>query len=719
MMPCSGPSAAAFIAWLTSSTLVSRLAVKVRSVAEPFGTGTRSAYPSSLPFSSGSTRPIALAAPVEVGTMLIAAALARRRSRCGPSCRFWSWVYAWIVVIRPRSMVNASCRTFAIGARQLVVQDAFEIIVCAVGSYLSSLTPMTIVMSSFLAGAEMITFFAPPAMCALAFSASVNSPVDSSTTSAPRSRHGSLLGSRSTSTLNVWPPTLISSALAFTSCGSRPRMLSYLSRCASTALSVRSLTPTSWMSAPRASAARKKLRPIRPKPLMPTRIVTGHLLAAVVVIVGRHAAPASSPNSANQPYPRPLVRPAGGSGVHRQHLGGDGRLGVRYPQIARPLVGQREQPADPAGDRVLGQRRVAERPQFLQRRLAVLQPQLPGAGQMVRGVVAEDLQGAGDPGSGGHRGARRAAQIGVVEVGQPVRGGTDLPADPPFLPGQHAGMRAQPGEQVRDRVAVLDHHAVHAAYIAGLRGDPDPPGGAHQRQRRLRAGAGDLQRARAPGLGQRTVRHERATPGGHRAAHARRHHVRRQATHRAAAHVQQAGLPREGLAVLDHPHDVVAALAQAAGGQHVDLTRVPVDLGDLPAQPAGDVAGVQLGLDDHATGDDVQPAGEAQQRRHLRAAAARLGYVDPAELVLDRSRHRHRLVTSRTPCHLSARRPVSLTGPPPVPTDRAAARRPRPRPGRAPVGHPAILTHDRPVRGRRPPSRRQVLHRRAGQVGNG
>ena len=91
-MPASGPSAAAFTAWLTSSTLVSRPAVKVRSVAEPVGTGTRSAYPSSLPFSSGSTRPIALAAPVEVGTMFSAAARARRRSLCGPSCRFWSCV---------------------------------------------------------------------------------------------------------------------------------------------------------------------------------------------------------------------------------------------------------------------------------------------------------------------------------------------------------------------------------------------------------------------------------------------------------------------------------------------------------------------------------------------------------------------------------------------------------------------------------------------------
>ena len=53
----------------------------------PSGTGTLCALPISLPSSSGITKPIALAAPVELGTILIAAALARLKSplRCGPS----------------------------------------------------------------------------------------------------------------------------------------------------------------------------------------------------------------------------------------------------------------------------------------------------------------------------------------------------------------------------------------------------------------------------------------------------------------------------------------------------------------------------------------------------------------------------------------------------------------------------------------------------------
>jgi len=44
------------------------------------GVGTRSETPSNLPFTSGSTRPVAFAAPVVVGMMLRAAARARRRS---------------------------------------------------------------------------------------------------------------------------------------------------------------------------------------------------------------------------------------------------------------------------------------------------------------------------------------------------------------------------------------------------------------------------------------------------------------------------------------------------------------------------------------------------------------------------------------------------------------------------------------------------------------
>src|SRR4026207_1962193 len=49
-------------------------------------------------------------------------------------------------------MPNDSCRTLAMGARQLVVHDAFEMMWCFAGSYLSSFTPRTMGTSGALAG---------------------------------------------------------------------------------------------------------------------------------------------------------------------------------------------------------------------------------------------------------------------------------------------------------------------------------------------------------------------------------------------------------------------------------------------------------------------------------------------------------------------------------------------------------------------------------------
>src|SRR5579883_985710 len=65
---------------LISASDVSRPAVKARSISDAFGVGTRIEVPSSLPLSAGITRPIALAAPVEVGIVDSEAARARRRS---------------------------------------------------------------------------------------------------------------------------------------------------------------------------------------------------------------------------------------------------------------------------------------------------------------------------------------------------------------------------------------------------------------------------------------------------------------------------------------------------------------------------------------------------------------------------------------------------------------------------------------------------------------
>src|SRR3954453_5183601 len=140
------------------------------------------------------------------------------------------------------------------------------------GSYTSSkLTPSATVTSGSVAGAEMITFCAPASRCFCASSRLVNNPVDSITTSAPRSDQGSAAGSRSASTLTSLPSTTIASSGWSTVPGDGPSTESYLSRWASVLESTRSLTPTHSMSALRSWAARKTLRPMRPKPLIPTR----------------------------------------------------------------------------------------------------------------------------------------------------------------------------------------------------------------------------------------------------------------------------------------------------------------------------------------------------------------------------------------------------------------------------------------------------------------
>nr|GLL30457.1 hypothetical protein VITISV_031969 [Ipomoea trifida] len=83
-MPFRGPSAAFLKAALTSSAVSPFFSTfTTRSTTETLGVGTRSAMPLSFPLSFGSTRDTALAAPVLVGTMFSAAALALLKSLPG------------------------------------------------------------------------------------------------------------------------------------------------------------------------------------------------------------------------------------------------------------------------------------------------------------------------------------------------------------------------------------------------------------------------------------------------------------------------------------------------------------------------------------------------------------------------------------------------------------------------------------------------------------
>src|SRR5918993_1305194 len=187
-----------------------------------------------------------------------------------------------MVVIHPLRTPNRSWMTLASGARQFVVHDALEMMWCVEGSYLSSLTPRTTVISGPLAGAVMITFFAPAVRCFVAPSRLVKIPVDSKTTSTPRSFHGSCAGSLTDRTLKLSPPTVIPSPLALTSVSRLPSTESYFRRCASVAAFVRSLTATKSISL-FPIAARMMLRPMRPNPLIPTFTAIATLIALVAL----------------------------------------------------------------------------------------------------------------------------------------------------------------------------------------------------------------------------------------------------------------------------------------------------------------------------------------------------------------------------------------------------------------------------------------------------
>src|SRR5574338_318171 len=156
-MPFKAPSAAAFIAALIAFRLVSFSVLKVRSTTDTSTVGTRNAMPVSRPLSAGMHSATAFAAPVLAGMMLAYALRPPRQSFFeGPSCVGCVAVAACTVDMSPSARPKLSWITFATGARQLVVHDAFEMIVCLAGSYCSWLTLYAKVgtVSGVLVGAE-------------------------------------------------------------------------------------------------------------------------------------------------------------------------------------------------------------------------------------------------------------------------------------------------------------------------------------------------------------------------------------------------------------------------------------------------------------------------------------------------------------------------------------------------------------------------------------
>merc|ERR1719387_131726 len=199
----------------------------------------------------------ALAAPVDEGMMLAEAARPARQSApfMEPSTVSCEAVAACTVVMRPCLMPNFSLMVFTIGARPLVVHEAHETTAMSV-SYSSSLTPTTRVgVSASLAGAEMMTFLAPPSMCFMQPSVVVNAPVGSRVAESETSRPLILRPASVISHVPLKRPCTVSCSRRYFMYSGDMGELMCLSTNESRSMAMR----TTW-------------RPMRPKPLTPSLI---------------------------------------------------------------------------------------------------------------------------------------------------------------------------------------------------------------------------------------------------------------------------------------------------------------------------------------------------------------------------------------------------------------------------------------------------------------
>merc|ERR1719313_3036397 len=216
----------------------------------------------------------ALAAPVDEGMMLAEAARPARQSApfMEPSTVSCEAVAAWTVVIRPCLMPNFSLIVLTSGARPLVVHEAQETTFIDAESYSSWLTPTTRVgVSASLAGAEMITFLAPPSMCFMQSGVVVKAPVDSQTYSTPVSFHGISVGSRVADSVTSRPLILRPESVISQVPGKRPCTVSCSSRYFMYSGDIGELMCLSTKES-RSIAMRTTWRPMRPKPFTPSLI---------------------------------------------------------------------------------------------------------------------------------------------------------------------------------------------------------------------------------------------------------------------------------------------------------------------------------------------------------------------------------------------------------------------------------------------------------------
>src|SRR5262249_8515526 len=177
----------------------------------------------------------------------------------------------------------------------------------------------TTVTSALVAGAEMRTFLTLPRRCACARVASVNLPVDSTTTWTSSPGQSIAAGSGVAKTLMDCVPMRRVSPSARTSWAQGPSVESYCNRCARVCVFVRSFSATNSMAG-WLRPARRTFLPMRPKPLIPTLIAIRNFSLHVVIR-----------NQRGQPYGCPSMG-SGGQGPHTRLLPRycDGMLRARH-----------------------------------------------------------------------------------------------------------------------------------------------------------------------------------------------------------------------------------------------------------------------------------------------------------------------------------------------------------------------------------------------------
>ena len=142
----------------------------------------------------------------------------------------------------------------------------------------------------------------------------MNTPVPSMTKSTPISPQGSLVGSRFETTRMDLPSTLMcSSSTSLTSAGNVPKIVSYLSRWLACLTPPESFSATtSRLEFSRPCQQRRKLRPIRPNPLMPTLIFCSETVNCLLPVV-----PCNNEQPEVRPLQQQLLLPIG----ERRHSG--------------------------------------------------------------------------------------------------------------------------------------------------------------------------------------------------------------------------------------------------------------------------------------------------------------------------------------------------------------------------------------------------------------